>query len=301
MTSETPVATSADADDRLHATARRLRGLVEPLAAAVYFAPEAQQRYEALGLNYFEGYFCSRSASLGAAPWRLVSGAFAAFKPAIVERAVTGGWSKTTPNALLDARLAGARDQYARMIGEPDAATSDDMLAAAAVLLEVADGLDMSGRPLFAGLAGLPVPGEDDPLGRLWRAADLVREHRGDGHIAAWISHVDATEITVLTELWWGIEPGSYVRTRGWDGDDVAAARTRLAERGLLDGDGDGGLTDLGRDLREQIERATDRAERVIVERLGDRADDLFTQLAPWSGALVGDGGYPANVSALFG
>ena len=300
MTADTPAAaTPAAADTRFHATARKLGHLVEPLAAGVYFAPEAQQRYEALGLNYFEGYFCSRSASLGAVPWRVVSGVFAAFKPAITERAVTGGWAKTTPEALLDARLDGARDQYTRMVGEPDAATSAGMLAAAELLLEVAEGTDMSGRPLFAGLAGLPVPGEDDPLGRLWRAADLVREHRGDGHIAAWIGHVDATEITVLTELWWGIEPGSYVWTRGWDGDDVAAARARLAERGLLDLGG--ALTDAGRDLREQIENATDRAERVIVDRLGDRADELFTQLAPWSKALVGEGGYPANVSAMFG
>jgi hypothetical protein len=103
----------------------------------------------------------------------------------------------------------------------------------------------------------------------------------------------------VLTELWWGIEPGSYVWTRGWDGDEVAAARGRLAERGLLDEAGT--LTAAGRDLREEIEKATDRAERVIVERLGDRADDLFARLTPWSQALVGDGGYPANVSAMFG
>lgn len=279
----------------VHATARRLRELVEPLAAAVYFAPEAQERYEALGLNYFEGYFCSRSATLGAAPWRVVSGVFAAFKPEIVERAVTGGWAKTQPQALLDARLAGARHQYLRMVGEPTGA----MVAAADLLLELTDGLDMSGRPLFAGLAGQPVPGPDDPAGRLWRAADRVREHRGDGHIAAWISHVDATEITVLTELWWGIEPGSYVWTRGWGGDEVDAARVRLTDRGYLDGEGS--LTGAGRDLREHIELATDRAERDVIDRLGDRADELFTSLAPWSRALVGEGGYPADVSAMFG
>src|SRR5918992_1280253 len=109
MTADTPAA----ADTRFHATARKLGHLVEPLAAGVYFAPEA----------------------------------------------------------LLDARLDGARDQYTRMVGEPDAATSAGMLAAADLLLEVSEGIDMSGRPLFAGLAGLPVPGEDDPLGRLWRAA----------------------------------------------------------------------------------------------------------------------------------
>jgi Helix-turn-helix family len=281
--------------DHLHATARRLRGLVEPIAAAVYFAPEAQSRYEALGLNYFEGYFCSRSAGLGAAPWRVVSAAFAAFKPAIVDQAVTGGWQKTSPEDLLQARLDGARDQIVRMSGDH----ADAFPAASDLLLELTDGLDMSGRMLFAGLAGLGVPGTDDPVGRLWRAADLVREHRGDGHIAAWIGAVDSTEVTVLTELWWGLEPGSYVWTRGWDGDDVAAARARLTDRGLLDAEG--GLTDAGRDLREQIERRTDDAERDVVARLGDRADELFGLLAPISRALVGKDGYPASPDKMFG
>ena len=151
---------------------------------------------------------------------------------------------------------------------------------------------------LFAGLAGLPLPGPDDPVGRLWRAADLVREHRGDGHIAAWISSVDSPEFTVLTELWWGIEPGSYVWTRGYDGDDVAAARARLADRGLLDAEG--GLTAAGRDLREAIERRTDHAEREGVRRLGDRADELFALLRPISRALVGADGYPQAPNKLF-
>ena len=277
-----------------HATARRLRDLVEPIAAAVYFAPEAQSRYAALGLNYFEGYFCSRSAGLGAAPWRVVSGSFAAFKPAVVERAVAGGWEKTTPDVLLGARLDGAREQIERMAGEHAASFP----AAADLLLELTDGLDLSGRMLFAGLAGLPIPGPDDPVGRLWRAADLVREHRGDGHIAAWISDVDSIEITVLTELWWGIEPGSYVWTRGWDDDDVAAARARLTARGLLDAEG--GLTDTGRHLREAIERRTDHAERDVVARLGDRADALFALLQPISRSLVGKDGYPKAPNEMF-
>ena len=283
-----------DHDRDFHRDARRLRDLVEPIAAAVYFAPEAQSRYAALGLNYFEGYFCSRSASLGAAPWRVVAATFAAFKPAVVERAVTGGWEKTQPDALLQARLDGARDQIERMAGDHAGAFGE----AAERLLALTDGIDPSGRPLFAGLAGLPVPGSDDPAGRLWRAADRVREHRGDGHIAAWIGEVDSTEVTVLTELWWGIEPGSYVWTRGWDGDDVAAARDRLAARGLLDGEG--GLTAEGRDLRERIERTTDRGARVVLDRLGDGAAELFGLLEPISRAMVGSDGYPSSPATLF-
>jgi hypothetical protein len=108
---------------------------------------------------------------------------------------------------------------------------------------------------------------------------------------------VDSTEVTVLTELWWGIEPGSYVWTRGWDGDDVAAARDRLAERGLLDGEG--GLTGEGRDLRERIERTTDRGARVVLDRLGDGDGELFGLLEPISRALVGPDGYPSSPATM--
>jgi hypothetical protein len=282
-------------DTDRHATARRLRELVEPISSGVYFAPEAQQRYEALGLNYFEGYFCSRSACIGKLPWRVVTGVFAAFNPTVVERAITGGWEKTEVAPLLDARLEGAREQLLRLFGEVPA----DANNAADILLSLTEDLDQAGRPIFAGLRGLPVPDRDDPIGRLWRATDLVREHRGDGHIAAWISEVDAVEISTLTELWWGLEPGSYVWTRGWDNDAVSRATDRLQRRGLLTDTGS--LTPAGQDLREDIERRTDQAERDVLDLLGDRSDDLFAMLRPWAKAVVDGGGYPADPTKLFG
>jgi hypothetical protein len=284
----------------LGATARRLGRLVEPLAAGIYFAPEAQERYEALGLDYVQGYFCSRSACFGVVPWRVVQAAFAAFSPALVESSVTAGWAKTTPEQLLDARLAGAREQLGRLLGEPAPA---EVSRATELLLDAVDGVDGSGRVLFSGLRGLELPGADDPLGRLWRAADLVREHRGDGHIAAWVPHLDSCEITVVTELWWGIEPGSYVWTRGYRSAEVAAARVRLAERGVLDGEGaDAALTPAGRALRDDVEEATDRAALAPVRRLGDRVDELVTLLEPWAAAMTGvPGGYPASTGQIFG
>src|SRR4051812_50214969 len=97
--------------------ARRLRNVTEPIAAGVYFAPEAIHGYEALGLDYFQGYFCSRSACLGAAPWSVVCAAFAAFKPAAVQSSVTNGWAKTTPGPMLAAREAGATAHLQRLRG----------------------------------------------------------------------------------------------------------------------------------------------------------------------------------------
>ena len=277
----------------LHENARRLRNLVEPLAAGVYFAPEAQQRYEALGLNYFEGYFCSRGACLGNAPWSVICAAFGAFKPAVVEQAVTGGWSKTDAEVLLEARRDGATEQLNRLLGEP----GPEVMQATDILFSLTEGVDPSGRMLYAGLSVLPVP--DTPMGRLWRAADLVREHRGDGHIAAWVSRTDSCEITLLTELTWGLQPGAYVFTRGWDQDDVDAARARLQERRLLDGEGQ--LTESGRAFRAEIEHSTDLAEREILDRLGDRAGELFSLIRPLAKTIVENGGYPVDFSQLRG
>jgi hypothetical protein len=277
----------------LHARARLLRNLVEPIAAGVYFAPEAQQRYGNLGLNYFEGYFCSRSACLGKAPWSVVCAAFGAFKPAVVEQAVTGGWSKTDPEPLLGARLAGADEQLQRLLGEP----GQEVKEATEILFSLTDGVDPSGRMLYSGLSVLPTP--DTPMGLLWRAADLVREHRGDGHIAAWISRTDSCEITVMTELSWGLPPGAYVFTRGWSPEEVDAARERLRERGLLDGDNQ--LTETGRTFRSEIEYDTDLAERDVIDRLGDRADELFSLLQPMAKTIVDGGGYPVDFTQLRG
>ena len=266
--------------------------MTEPIAAGVYFAPEAHHGYEAQGLDYFEGYFCSRSACLGAAPWSVVCAAFAAFQPAAVQAAVTSGWAKTTPAPMLAAREAGATAQLERLAGP--SAEPAGVERATEILFAASEGVDPSGRALFAGLSILDRP--TTPFGALWRAADLVREHRGDGHIAAWMPHVDSTEITVMTELAWGIPPRSYVFTRGWNEEEVDAAYARLTERGLL---ADGALTDAGTELRSHIERTTDESTSAVIDRIGDDFDELIALLTPIAEAIVTGGGYPTSPKNL--
>jgi hypothetical protein len=211
----------------------------------------------------------------------------------VVEQAVTGGWSKTDPETLLAARLEGATDQLNRLLPEP----GPEVKQATEILFSLTDGVDPSGRMLYSGLSVQPVP--DTPMGQLWHAADLVREHRGDGHIAAWISRTDSCEITALTELSWGLKPGAYVFTRGWSAEEVDAARARLQDRGLLDDDGQ--LTEAGRTFRAEIEHDTDLAEREVIGRLGDRAGELFTLIQPIAKTIVENGGYPVDFSQLRG
>jgi hypothetical protein len=282
--------------------ARRLWSALEPIAASVYFAPEAHRAYQRLG---FDGpsrvnrgveypdmvaYFTSRGACLGPdVPGHVVAAAFGVFKRSVVVGAVAEGWRRTDQASVLAARQEGATAALRRILGEEP----DGLAWVTGVLQRMAEAAPGEGRHLYSGLCALGYPG--DPVGDLWRAADLVREHRGDSHIAAWIgADLDAAEVGLLTDVWRGQPLKSWVRSRGWSEDELDAACDRLRGRGLLD---DGDITDDGWRLREAVEDATDAMERRVVDALGDDADRLFAVVEPWAEQVVVHGGYPTRVT----
>lgn len=270
--------------DRIKDVSRRLRDLCEPIAGSVYFVPEAQEEYTALGFEHYgQSYFTSRGACLGKPSGQLVCAAFGVFNPEIVIPNVD--WTKADPEAVLDARARGATRGLKRILGEADPTH------AVAILRRVMESVDYSGRPLFAGLLSLPFP--DDPITALWRVCDYVRERRGDGHIAAWVAHAcDPTEISVLTELAWGLGIGQYSPTRGWSSDQIEAAVGRLEDKGYVR---DRKFTDEGRAYRRAIEAATDAGEAVVVQTLAHDADELFSSLEPLQRAVLDARGYPVD------
>jgi hypothetical protein len=272
--------------DRVRQVSRRLRDLCEPIAGSVYFVPEAQESYRALGLEGFaESYFISRGACLGRASGEVICAAFGVFNPDLVLPAVDAGWAKTDPATILEARQNGATSGLERMLGDADVSR------AVAILRPVMESVDYAGRALFAGLRSLDFPDHD--LAQLWRVCDYVRERRGDGHIAAWVSAgCPMTEISVLTELAWGLQIGQYSPTRGWSKEQVQAAAESLEAKGYLR---DGALTDEGKAYRRSIEEATDAGEASVVDALGDDADELFALLAPVQEKVLEARGYPVN------
>lgn len=275
---------------------RRLWDLIEPLASSVYFVPEVHSNYEKLGLAGFgSGYFCSRAACMGQVPGEVVAATFAVFNPAVVIPAVNEGWTKTDAASVLEARLDGQRIALTRMLG--DTADPTKLARATELMMRAADAAPVAGRPLFAGLRSLGLPG--DPIGDLWRAADLLREHRGDSHVLAWTAmHVGAVEATLLTELWWNQRVGGYVKTRGWGAEDIEAGIASLRERGFLDGD-PATFTPAGEELRSVIEEMTDKGETEVVAALGEDADELFDLLAPWTNAVLEAKGYPRDPASV--
>jgi hypothetical protein len=209
------------------------------------------------------------------------------FNPEAVVPAVEFGWSKVDAATICAARTRGATAQLVRVLGAdpPGLGRVTELLAAAVAPLRP------EGKPLFAGLVSLGLPGE--PVADAWRLADLLREYRGDAHTAAWTSAgLDATEIGLLTELYWGLPMRSYIRTRAWSDAQLDAAEQRLAARGLV---ADGGLTDAGRAVRESVEMATDAQCAVVADALGSGLDELVDSLAPWGQAIRDAGGYPSQ------
>ncbi len=169
------------------------------------------------------------------------------------------------------------------------------MASAVAVLRRGLDAADGSGRMLFAGLRSLDWP--DSPLGQLWRACALVREHRGDSHMAVWVAAgFGPVAINLLTELWFGMPLGVYTALRrGWSEEAIGAAVAELERRGLVAG---GEITPAGRQLRDELEDRTDALEQPIVDAMGDDFEPVTRALDGWSAAVVATGAFPPGAYA---
>jgi hypothetical protein len=278
---------------------RALAAALEPVTGQVYFSPECHANYVALGFAQSRGatngvalpdgpaYFTSRGSLMGLVPGELVAAAFAVFNPEAVVPSVTFGWTLTDAHTICTARDEGAVAQLRRILGESPAGAG----RAREILTRAVAPLRPEGRPLYAGVLSQAMPADD--LSAVWRLGDMLREFRGDSHTAAWISAgVDATEIGLLSELYWGLPMRSYSRTRAWTDAQFDAAHERLRARGWVDATA---LTPAGRDGREAIEVATDAQLDGAIAAIGDDLDELLTILLPWGAAIREAKGYPAS------
>jgi hypothetical protein len=284
-------------DDAELRQSRTLAAALEPVIGQVFFAPECHAAYAALGFAASPGkaglvhlpdgpaYFTSRGSLLGQVRPGVVAAAFGVFKPEVVSAGVTLGWSLTDAATIFEARRTGAVAQLERVVGP----AGDEVTRASELLERAVAPLSVAGRALFAGLRSW----WDDPADRwtrLFHLGDMLRECRGDAHVAAWSSAaLDALEIGLLNDVYMGLPLRSYVRTRGWSEEDLTGGVERVRDLGWLDGDE---LTDEGRTLREDIERATDLQMEPALEALGPDLDEVVGLLRPWGVAMREAGGY---------
>jgi len=274
------------------APARQLWRLLEPIHAVTYFSPEPLDRLKSVGYRgFWMGYFAARAAPLGAASAELVHALFYNFSFDHVARALPDAWRFASPSAAIDARQAGSADALRRHLGAE--AESPAVQRAADLAIRAARSAPLEGRPLFAANRALPEP--EEPLSRLWHAATMLREHRGDGHVAALVAAgIGGRDAHVLHALSAGIPAPVYVAARNLDEQEWAAVMARLADRGLADPGG--GLTDAGLQTKQHIEDQTDARAAAAYTALDDgEVEELIAVLRPVSAAVVTAGEIPTK------
>src|SRR5215211_5314925 len=246
--------------------ASRMFELVEPIGVIPYSADEPNEAMFALGFtDYWDTYFAGRAAPLRLTPAEVVDALFYNFAPGEVARHIPKVWRTTTPEAAIAARQMGCVKALRRILG--DHVDSPAFARAAELLLTAATSAPYEGRPLYAALRAIPIP--EDVVARLFHAASLLREHRGDGHIAAlMIEGVGGLEAHAL--------PAAQLTTV-LDG---------MRDRDLI-GD-DGWLSEQGRAVKQRVEALTDSLAARPYEILEpDELDELEASLEPLATLLL--------------
>ncbi|WP_326574548.1 hypothetical protein OG250_04775 [Streptomyces sp. NBC_00487] len=274
---------------------RRCYSFLNPYHSAHYFSPDLGSELAAVGVeDSGAAYFAVRAAPMGGVGPGVVTATFFNFRYELVARHVPAVWEAASPSVVLAARERAVDATLRRLLGE-ELLASEEVAEAAELALRAAEACTRTARPLYAAHSDLPVP--ERPHLALWHATTLLREHRGDGHLAALLdAGLDPVEaLASHTATGKGMSPKWVLGTRGWNRDEWDAARARLRARGLLDAEGE--LTGAGVALRAEIEDATDRLDLAPYEHLGaagvERLTELMTGLVT---TMVGAGAFPAGM-----
>ena len=275
---------------------RRCHHVINPLHSTVYFSPDLDTEFKALGFEDVSAMrLASRSAALGAVGAGTVAATFYNYNVELLARHLPAVWDIASPAEVIAARLRAVDSTLRRLLGE-EAIASAEMAEAAELALRATEACTRHGRPLYSGHADLAVP--EEPHLKYWHAATLLREHRGDGHLVALLSAgLDPLEALVShTATGMGMSPRWVLGSRGWRRADWDAAVARLRERGHLDADG--GLTTEGSALRDAVEEHTDRLDAAPYEHLGAAGVERLTALGKeFRNAAFLAGAFPADLN----
>ncbi|MFB8207545.1 MULTISPECIES: hypothetical protein [unclassified Streptomyces] len=275
---------------------RRCHNALNPLHSSLYFSPDLGKELGGIGIeDPSAAYFATRAAAMGAVGADTVTATFYNFNHALVAQHVPAIWDIASPAKVLDARLRAADATLRRLLGE-EIIASPEMAEAARLALRATEGCTRHARPLYAAHAGLPVP--DEPHLAYWHAATLLREHRGDAHLAALLTaELDPLEALVShTATGKGMAIRWILASRGWRRADWEDASERLRGRGLLTAEGE--LTEEGAALRTEVEEATDRMDLGPYEHLGGPGVARLTELGRgFLATAAAAGAFPASAT----
>jgi hypothetical protein len=268
--------------------ARKTWRTLEPLHGMVYFVPEAAEAYGRLGITGRAGYFASRAAPMGAVTADVVVSTFFNFCPALVHAAIPDSWEIASPAMLVAARFDAVDAAFRRLLGDPVLA-SDEMRRAAELARTAAEeaGRRAEGRPLAAAHADVAWPSAPHLV--LWHAQSILREYRGDGHIAQLVVRGLSGTEALVTHAAAGDVPAHLLRsTRGWSREAWDGAVDALRRRGWLEQGEELRFSELGATQRHALEDGTDALAAAPYAVLGEeRCAELRALARPWSTTLA--------------
>ncbi len=263
--------------------ARQSYKAFEPFTAMVYFVPEVAERMKAVGLNRRQAYFCGRAAAMGVVPGQVVAALFYNFNPTLASSALDSGWKITTPASLIPERFTGIGEALQRLLapqeGEPE--LLGQLERGLELTRTATEGLSVYGRGLFAAHQTQPWP--EAPLVALWHGVNLLREFRGDGHVAALlVEEINPIESLLMQTAFNPLVPlPALLQSRAWSEAEVEAARQSLNQRGFIENEK---LTESGLAVRERVEQSTDRLDRQPFQNLGEAgSQELLTIIGSFS------------------
>ncbi len=270
--------------------ARRLWSRLEPIHVVTYFSPEARAALSDAGYKgFWMGYFAGRAAPLGPVGPEIVLATFYNFSISHIRKAIPDAWTFAGPRAALDARQRGASAALQRAFASDDLAEAAE--TAAALARAAAESAPMEGRALFAANRALQWP--EAPTAALWHACTLLREHRGDGHVAALAAAgIGGREANVLQAAAGLVPRDVFAVARRYDDAEWDSVCARLIDRGLVGPDGT--LTAGGKDMKDDLEDRTDRLALTAYDALNDdQLLQLLDALAPLARAVIATGDIP--------
>ena len=284
------------------AMARRCFRTAEPIHGMIYFTPYGAECYAQAGITHQRmTYFASRAAAMGAVPAETVIATFFNFNPELVRRAIPAAWQITTPAHVLAARLDAVDRSLRQAWGEDVAGPA--VREAAGLARRAAEEATRrpEGRPLFASHAALPWP--EHPHLVLWHAQTLLREYRGDGHIALLLTAgLDGIGALITHAATGSISAEALRTSRAWSEEEWAAGEDRARAQGWLRPGPGLALSEDGKRRRQSIEDRTDELAIFPYEAIGaDGCNRLAELAAPLSAAVVAaDLGFPAALATRY-
>ena len=275
--------------------ARKTWRTLEPIHGMIYFVPEAEAEYAHLGVTMQRtGYFASRAAPMGAVTADVVISTFYNFNPKLVRAAMNGAWDIASPLQFTNVRFRAVDAALRRAWGD-EMIGSSDVKTLAILLRRVAEVAceKPEGRPLFAGHSSVAWP--EEPHLVLWHAQTLLREFRGDGHIAALTAEgLTGIEALVSHAASGDVPAQALTSSRSWSDDEWSSAIEGMRGRGLVTKSGDLAFTPAGDEQRARIETTTDALATSPYAAFGEEVCEQIRQLGrPLSRAIMQAGLLP--------